>query len=261
MIDWGLGQYERTAAELEPVAEHAVTVADPRPGERVLDVATGTGNAALLAARRRATVTGLDASARLIDVAQQRSADIGSEITLLVGDMQALPFDDASFDVALSIFGLIFAADAQSAFGEMMRVLKPGGRAVLSVWVPAGTIDAMVGVFARAMAEVTGSSPPRFPWHDHAAMTELASRYAADVQFHDGELEIVADSPEAYLRANQEHPMSVAARPVLERAGTASATTAKALEILRTGNQDPSRFRVTSPYRLIEVLLPPSIAQ
>jgi SAM-dependent methyltransferase len=253
MIDWGQGHYERTAAELEPVAEHVVSLAGLQSGERVLDLGTGTGNAALLAARSGALVTGLDSASRLLDVARARTAEARLEAAFVVGDLQALPFEDSSFDLALSVFGLIFAADADRAFAELMRVMRSDGRAFVSAWVPAGPIDAMVGVFARAIAAAVGSSPSRFSWHDTRAVGELAARHNADVRYHDGELKIVAESPEAYFAANEQHPMSVAGRPLLEGAGTAEATRERALKILQQGNEDPSAFRVTSPYRVIEV--------
>jgi hypothetical protein len=136
----------------------------------------------------------------------------------------------------------------------MLRVLQPHGRALLSVWVPAGPIDAMVGAFGRAMAAATGSTPRRFPWHDADAVGELAQRHGAQVAVHDGWLTITAESPEAYFDANeQSHPMSVAGRPVLEHAGTYGDVREQALAILREGNEDPEAFRVSSPYRVIEV--------
>jgi ubiquinone/menaquinone biosynthesis C-methylase UbiE len=106
MIDWGLGHYEQTATELEPVAEHVVALAGLLPGERVVDLATGTGNGALLAARLGAVVTGLDAAPRLIDVARERSANEGVEASFVVGNLESLPFEDGVFDVALSVLGL-----------------------------------------------------------------------------------------------------------------------------------------------------------
>lgn len=253
MIDWGIGHYESTANEVAPVARHVLALADVQPGERVLDLATGTGNAALLAASLGATVTGLDAAPRLIEVARTRAAQSGADISFVVGDAQSLPFEDGSFEVVLSVFGIIFAADAARAFAEMIRVLTPGGRAVLSVWAPAGTLNAMVTVFARALAQATGANAHRFPWHDRDAVAEIAARHGARIEVHDAELEIFADSPEAYLQRNQEHPMGVAARPVLERAGIAEDATDKALAILREGNEDPAHFKIRSPYRLVEV--------
>jgi SAM-dependent methyltransferase len=254
MVDWGMGRYEHTAAELAPVAEHVISLADLERGEVVVDLAAGTGNAALLAARVGAVVTGLDAAPRLIDVARGRAATEGVEASFVVGDIEALPFDDCSFDAALSVFGLIFAGDASRAFDEMIRVLRPSGRALFSVWVPAGPIDAMVGTFGRAIAAATGSSRDRFTWHDAAAVGELAARHDAQVRIHEGQLSITAASPEAYVEsAEQHHPMSIAGRAVLERAGTYRQARDEALAILRRGNEDPQAFRVSSPYRVIEV--------
>jgi SAM-dependent methyltransferase len=254
MIDWGVGRYEETAAELEPVAEHVVDLAGLAPGQHVLDLATGTGNAALVAARTGAIVTGLDAAPRLIDVARARAGREAVEASFVVGDLAALPFADASFDVAISVFGLIFAADADRAFGEMLRVLRSDGRGLLSVWVPAGPIDAMVGTFGRAVATATGSTPKRFPWHDSEAVGELAARHGATVCIHEGQLRIRGASPEAYFTVNEQtHPMSVAGRAVLERAGTYSEVRDRALAILRDANEDPDAFEVSSPYRVIEV--------
>jgi SAM-dependent methyltransferase len=254
MIDWGVGRYEQTAAELEPVAEHVVALAGLQQGERVVDLATGTGNAALLAARHGALVTGLDAAPRLIDVARERANRQGLDVSFFLGDVGALPFSDGDYDVALSVFGLIFAPDPRRAFAEMLRVLRPDGRALLSVWVPAGPIDAMAGIFGRAVGAATGSTRERFAWHDPEVVGELAGQHGASVRFHDGELHIEAASPEAYFAANeQSHPMSVAGRGVLERAGTYSKVREQALAILRTANEDPDAFRVFSPYRVIDL--------
>jgi SAM-dependent methyltransferase len=254
MIDWGLGRYEQTAAELEPVAEHVVSLAGLRPGERVVDLATGTGNAALLAARAGAVVTGLDAASRLIDVARERAASDGVDASFVVGDLGSLPFEDGSFDVALSVFGLIFAPDPSRAFAEMLRVLEPDGRAVFSVWVPAGPIDAMVGTLGRAMAAATASTPSRFAWHDPEVVSELAARHGARARIHEGTLTITAESAESYFDANERsHPMSLVSRPVLERAGSYGDVREQALAILREGNEAPEGFRVSSPYRVIEI--------
>ena len=254
MIDWGIGHYEDTAAEIEPVARHVVSLASLQAGERVLDLATGTGNAALLAARAGAVVTGLDAASRLIDVARARAESEGVEASFVVGNLETLPFDDGAFDVALSVFGLIFAGDPDRAFAEMIRVLAPQGRALLSVWVPAGPIDAVVGVLGRAMAAATGSAPKRFAWHDPDEVGELAARHDAEIMVHESSLTITGESPEAHFARNeQSHPMSVTSRPVLESAGTYAEVREQAVAILREGNEDPRAFRVSSPYRVIEV--------
>jgi SAM-dependent methyltransferase len=254
MVDWGTGQYERTASELEPVAEHVASLAGLERGERVLDVACGTGNAALAAARRGATVTGLDASARLLEVARDRAAAEEADASFLLGDMQALPFEDGTFDLALSIFGVIFAEDASAALAEMLRVLRPDGRALITAWVPVGAIHAMVGAFGEAMAAVSGPTPARFDWQDPRAVTELASAHGAAARFQDGGLTITAASPDAYLTSKEHHnPLSLAGRPVLERAGTYAIARGRALQALQEGNEDPDGFRVQTSYRVIEM--------
>jgi SAM-dependent methyltransferase len=253
MIDWGAGSYQPTARELGPVAEHLVSLARAQSGERVLDLATGTGNAALLAARTGAEVTGLDVASQLLQIARSRALEAGLEVSFVVGDLQALPFAAHCFEVVLSVFGLIYAPDADRAFAEMMRVLAPVGRALSSLWIPSGALDAMVGVFGRAMASALGPGPKRFPWADAEAVQDLAARNGAEVEFHRGELQITAESPEAYLTANEQHPLSVAARPVLEQAGTLAPTLERALAVLREGNEDPAAFRVTSPYLVLEI--------
>lgn len=257
MIDWDAGRYELTAAELLPVARHVVELAEVRPGRTVVDLACGTGNAALLAAAGGAQVTGLDSAPRLIEVARGRAAEGGVPATFVLGDLQALPFEDGAYDIALSVFGLIFAPDPQAALAELVRVLRPGGSAFVSVWVPAGPIDAMIGVFAAAMPPPPRPLPKRFPWHDPDAVAELAAPHALEVKIHEGMLTIEDASPEAYLeKQGTTHPGSLAMRPALERAGTLDAARERALQVLQEANADPAGFRVRSPYRVIALRRP-----
>jgi SAM-dependent methyltransferase len=254
MVDWGAGEYERTAGELEPAARHVVALAAVAPGERVLDLACGTGNAALLAAAAGARVTGLDAAPRLIDVARARADAAGVDAEFVVGDALSLPFADGSFDAVVSVFGVIFVPDPGAAVAEIVRVLAPGGRALLSAWRPEGPINAMLGVLTRGIAAAGGPNRPRFAWEDPDAVRALAAPYGASVEAEDGRLTNEGSSPEDYFaNAETHHPMSLAGRPVLERAGTYAALREEALAVLRTGNEDPGGFRVTSPYRVIRL--------
>src|SRR3954463_9263586 len=258
MVDWGAGEYERTAAELEPTAREVVARAAIARGERVLDVACGTGNAALLAAAAGARVHGLDAAPRLIEVARARAAEAGLDAEFVVGDALDLPFDDGVFDAVVSGFGVIFVPDPARAIAEIVRVLAPGGRALLSVWRPEGPIHRMVGVLGRGVAAAAGG--PRRPgvaWEDAGATADLAAAHGARVEAEDGSLAIVAGSPEAYFAlAEEHHPMSLAGRPLLEAAGTYPALFEEAIGVLRAGNEDPAGFRVTSPYRVIRIDAP-----
>ena len=115
----------------------------------------------------------------------------------------------------------------------------------------------MVATFDRALAAATGRTPHHFAWHDADAIRGLVARHRAHVEIQEGQLRITAASPEAYLEANeQQHPLILAGRPALERAGTYSQVRNEALRILRQGNEDPQALRVSSPYRVIEVHRP-----
>jgi|SRR3954447_21156790 SAM-dependent methyltransferase len=255
MVDWSAGEYERTATELEPAARRVIECAAIVPGERVLDVACGTGNAALAAAAAGARVTGLDSAPRLVEVARQRAGEAGADAEFVVGDALDLPFDDGTFDAVVSVFGVIFAPDAERAVGEMRRVLAPGGRIVLSAWQPDGAVHRMVGVLGRGLVAAGAPSRPSFAWHDPDAIAGLAAARGAAVDAEDAGLPIRGDSPEAYFAiAENHHPMSLAGRPLLERAGTYPALREEAIGVLRDANEDAGAFRVTSPYRVIRLI-------
>jgi SAM-dependent methyltransferase len=257
MVDWSAGEYERTAAELEPAARQVVARAAIAPGERVLDIACGTGNAALIAAEAGATVVGLDSAARLVDVARERAAEAGADAEFVVGDALELPFDDGAFDAVLSVFGVIFVPDPPRAIAEILRVLKPGGRAVISAWAQAGAIHRMMGVLGRALVAAGGPNRPSFAWHEPDTVGAVAAAHGATVDAEDAALSIRGDSPEAYFAASERHhPMSLAGRPLLERAGTYPAIREEALDVLRADNEDEGAFRVTSPYRIIRLHAP-----
>jgi ubiquinone/menaquinone biosynthesis C-methylase UbiE len=120
VVDWGSGNYEKTAAELEPVSEAVVGMAAISPGQDVIDLACGTGNAALLAAGRGARVVGIDASARLLEVARGRARMQGVDVDFREGDLLELPLPDGTADVVLSVFGLM---PARSITGRTARAI------------------------------------------------------------------------------------------------------------------------------------------
>jgi SAM-dependent methyltransferase len=137
---WGAAPFERIAAEITDVHADLVDRLAPTPGERLLDVACGTGGVAELAAARGADVTGSDFAPELVEIARRRATERGLAIRYDVGDAEALPYEDASFDVVASCFGVMFAPDQERAAAELARVCRPGGRLGLACWSPDGRI-------------------------------------------------------------------------------------------------------------------------
>jgi SAM-dependent methyltransferase len=249
-MDWGVGRYETTAEQLLPAAGAVVRSAALRPDERVLDLGCGTGNAALLAAKEGARVIGVDPAPRLLEVARTRAAAEGSEIEFLPGDAASVPLDDASVDVVLSVFAVIFAPDAGEAAEEMARVLASDARIVLSAWIPGGPISEMNGVAAETVRQALGlpSGPEPFRWHDRDALTGLLSPHGFRVTVEEQHLAFTGSSAEDYFDQESNHPLAVAGRAVLEKLGQADALRERMLEILENGNEDRASFRVTSHY-------------
>ncbi len=250
--DWGVGHYERTAAVLLPAAQVVVDVAAVRAGEVVLDVGSGTGNVAILAAAMGAQVTAVDPSERLLGVALEAAREQGLDVTCAVGEAASLPVPDASVDCLLSNFGVIFAPDAEAAAAETARVLAPGGRAVFSAWLPGGAVDTFVATAQELVREALGAPPasPGFPWHDAAAVGALFSDHGLAVtEARREHLVFTAPSPEAYLDAESaNHPLAIAAFALLRQRGQAEAGRARLLDVLRDGNEDAGAFRCTSRY-------------
>jgi SAM-dependent methyltransferase len=159
-LDWGAGHYESTAEQILPAARAVVAAAAIGTDERILDLGCGTGNAALLAAEHTGQVTGVDPALRLLQVARARAASDGKKVEFLSGDAASLPAGDASMDVILSVFAVIFAPDPGAAAREMSRVLAPGGRIVLSAWIPAGAMFEMTSAAADAVRQAVGAPTP-----------------------------------------------------------------------------------------------------
>jgi SAM-dependent methyltransferase len=155
-----------------PVAEALCTAANPRPGERVLDVACGTGNVALAAARRFCSVVGIDFVPHVLQRARIRAEAEGSAIEFLEADAQALPLDDASFDVVTSSFGVMFAPDQAAAGRELVRVCRAGGRIALASWAPEGFGADFYKVVGKYKPPPAGMLPP-FRWGTESGLREL----------------------------------------------------------------------------------------
>jgi ubiquinone/menaquinone biosynthesis C-methylase UbiE len=154
---WETGDYPRVGNTLQIIAELLVEAADVRAGQRVLDVASGQGNAALAAARRFATATGVDYATNLLAQGRERAAAEHLPVTFTEGDAEHLPVPDSSYDLTLSTVGVMFAPDHQRAADELVRVTEVGGKIALASWTPTGMIGSLfrtVGKWAPPPAGV-----------------------------------------------------------------------------------------------------------
>jgi SAM-dependent methyltransferase len=133
---WNEGMYERLTSVLEPVHDELAGRLAPQPGERLLDLGSGTASIARRAARAGADAVGLDSSAPLLDKAREDAEHDGVSVQLDVGNVEYLPYEDAEFDVVASAFGFIFAADHANVAGELARVARPGARLGFTAWKP-----------------------------------------------------------------------------------------------------------------------------
>ncbi len=249
-MDWGIGCYERTAEQLLPAAEAVVAAGAPTAGESVLDLGCGTGNAALIAAESGANVTGVDPAGRLIEVATSRAREKGVEARFLTGDAASIPFEDGEVDLLLSVFGVIFAADAEAAAAEMARVVGPGGRIVLSAWIPEGAISEVARLGREAVATAFGQPPPPpgFAWHERDALAVLLEPHGFEVSTQAHPLAFTASSAGAWVEEEgRDHPLRVAGAAVLSEE-QARQVNDRSLAIFEAANEDPGAFKVTSRY-------------
>jgi SAM-dependent methyltransferase len=181
---WDSGDYTDVADRFViPVGRAAVEAANISPGTEVLDVAAGSGNAAIPAAHAGARVTALDLAPSLLEIGRRRAREAGVDVDFVEGDAEALPFDDESFDVALSVVGVQFAPRHEQAARELARVVRPGGRIVLCSWTPRGFIGQVLGTVAPRMPKLPeGASPPPL-WGDEAHLRELFAEAGVRFEF------------------------------------------------------------------------------
>jgi ubiquinone/menaquinone biosynthesis C-methylase UbiE len=169
---WASGDYHMVASVIVPVAERLCDTVDLRAGQQVLDVATGSGNVAIAAARRFCAVTGVDYVPSLLERARDRAAAEALPIRFEEGDAEALPVSDGSFDVVLSTFGVMFAPNQEQAARELLRATRRGGRIGLANWTPEGWIGEMLRIVGRHVAPPAGLRPPT-RWGTETGLREL----------------------------------------------------------------------------------------
>ncbi|MFP3585974.1 class I SAM-dependent methyltransferase [Paraburkholderia sp. SIMBA_055] len=169
---WSTGNYAVVGTTLQIVGEALCEALDLRAGSRVLDVAAGNGNATLAAARRWCDVTSTDYVASLLDAGRARAQAEGLSVEFQEADAEALPYADASFDIVMSTFGVMFAPDQEKAAAELARVCKPGGRIGLANWTPDSFIGQVFKTIAMHIPPPAGVASPAL-WGTKARLETL----------------------------------------------------------------------------------------
>lgn len=196
-VMWGLGDYDALAQGLHLAQDHVIRVARPKPGERVLDVATGTGNTALKARELGSNVTGFDLSPDLLAVARKKAQSLGFEdIRWEEGDAASLPYRDNEFDVVLSTCGHMFAPDQEKVGIELVRIVRPGGRIVFMAWTAEGGLGRLFHVMNRHVPPPPGV-PPTFNWGDKDKVRALLGSEVTGLHFESGDCVDVYASADA----------------------------------------------------------------
>ena len=222
---WASGDFAIIGVTLQIVGESLAEAVDIFANERVIDIAAGNGNATLAAARRFAKVTSTDYVPALLQKGRLRAVAEGLAVDFQVADAEALPFPDASFDVALSTFGVMFAPEPARAASEMLRVVRPGGRIGLASWTPDGLIGQLLKTIGKHVPPPAGLSSPTL-WGTEDFVHQLFDSEAATIHVQRKVFNFRYASPAHMLQIFRDYygPMNkafaaldAAARPLLER--------------------------------------------
>jgi ubiquinone/menaquinone biosynthesis C-methylase UbiE len=178
---WSSGDYHMIGTQIQIVSELLIEALDVHSTERLLDVATGSGNAALAAARRGLEVTGVDYVPALLDRARRRADADGLSIEFVEGDAEALPFGDGAYDVTSSVFGAMFAPDQEQTANELARVTRSGGRIGIVAHTPDGFIGNLFKVIGKHVPPPAGLRSP-IQWGTEARLRELFIGQIADLK-------------------------------------------------------------------------------
>lgn len=178
---WASGDFAKMGVELAIVGEQLCEAVPVHAGDRVLDVATASGNTAIAAARRRAKVTAIDLVPTLLSYARGRAQAEGFDVDFREGNAMALAFPDASFDAVLSTFGAIFAPDPHKTAAELSRVCRPGGKIGMATWPP----DSMMGKLFLLLARYSAPGSrvdANVEWGERAAIEERLGPYVKNLR-------------------------------------------------------------------------------
>lgn len=203
---WAAGDYAAVAEVIDEVPPRELLARmDIQPGQNVLDVATGTGNAALRAAAAGAQVVGLDLAPELFETARRREADYGVSVDWVEGDAEDLPHEDESFDRVLSVFGVQFAPRHAVTAQELARVCRPGGRIGLVNWTPSGQVGALFKILGGYLPTPPEYASPPPLWGSEEHVRELFADTPIELEFALGYNPWRFDSAEHYVVFMETH--------------------------------------------------------
>jgi len=255
---WASGDWPAFATIIQDVADATVAEVGVGEGDDFLDVATGSGNAAIAAALRRARVTGLDLVPELVDAARARAADAGLEAEFVVGNAEELPFADDSFDRVTSIFGAMFAPRHQMAADELVRVARPGGVIGVAAWTPEGMNGQMFKTLGEHMPPPPEGFMPPAMWGSEDHVQSLFSAPGLDVSCEKRMAEFDWESLESWIdHCERNLGPTVMAKAALEPQGKWEAARADLLALGERYNEaDDGTMRTRAEYLLTKVTLP-----
>ncbi|MGA9370487.1 MAG: class I SAM-dependent methyltransferase [Solirubrobacterales bacterium] len=250
---WALGDYPSAAEQIAEVGRSCVEAAGVSEGDAVLDVACGAGNATIPAAKTGAATTGLDLTPELLEAGRAAAAEAGVEIAWVEGDAEQLPFEDASFDAVLSVFGCMFAPDHHATAAEIARVIKPGGRMAVCAWTPEGTVGRFFMTVAQHMPPPPEGLQPPVLWGVEDHVRSLFEGTGVELSFERQTVDFQGPSPEEFLgEFENKLPPMVAAKAQLKPRGDWDPLRAKLLELYVADNvAEDGSYRSPGEYLVI----------
>lgn len=235
---WAAGDFPQIATLIQDPSDVTIERLGVEPGQDVLDVATGSGNAALPAAQRGAHVVGLDQVPELLTAAQARAAEAGVEIEWVEGDAEALPFDSALFDRVSSVFGVMFAPRQQQAADELVRVTRAGGRIAVAAWTPEGLNGQMFRTLGAHLPPPPPELTPPVLWGDEEHVRDLFSDSRLELSFERHTVAMVWESVDAWVdHCEQKLGPTILAKAALEPQGKWDAARADLVALYERYNE------------------------
>lgn len=246
---WSGGHYEVVAEHLRPASRELVEACGIASGERVLDVGAGSGNTTLEAAARGARVTASDLTPAMIELGSARTRAHGLDVPWVEADAQALPFPDGAFDVAVSVFGAMFAPAHARVASELVRVVRPGGRVALAVWTPSGINAGFARVAEEFVPMPPGAADPN-AWGDPETARARFADAGLEIRTEPRRLRWTFGSVEEFVTFLEEDvpPFAAARRALGERYPPMRRALA---DVVSSENTSDSGVTVDAPWLLV----------